>query len=431
MSTAATQAPSHFSTPDRPTWDLYSRCVHCGLCLNYCPTYRALGLEADSPRGRIYQVLQVDAGRLSIGDSFVQHLDRCLGCRACETACPSGVKYGAILERARAEIDANYKRPSNEERVRAYFYNKVLRNPQVMMRWARLMRFYQHSGLQWMTRNLGILKLLGLEKLEAVSPRIDDRFFVDEIGQTFAPQGEVRARVAFMAGCIANVAFAELNRKTIRVLNENGVLVYVPKEQGCCGALHDHAGKLEDSRVMARNNIDALRNYAVDAIISNAAGCGAMLKEYDHLLANDPEYAAPARAFTLKVRDINEFLAQLGLVPPRNKVAARITYQDPCHLAHGQGVRNAPRELLKQIGAELVEMPRADFCCGSAGTYNVTQNALSMQILAAKMDDVQTTNANILATANVGCMLQLRAGIQQRGLKMDVKHVIELLDEAY
>jgi glycolate oxidase iron-sulfur subunit len=285
--------------------------------------------------------------------------------------------------------------------------------------------------LQWLARNLGILKLLGLEKLEAVSPRIDSRFFFDAIGQTYAPVGAVRARVAFMAGCIANVAFAELNRKTIRVLNENGVVVYVPAGQGCCGALHDHAGKLDDSRAMARVNIDALRSLEVDAIISNAAGCGAMLKEYDHLLAGDVEYAPAAREFTAKVRDVNEFLAQLGLVRPRKPVSARVTYQDPCHLAHGQGVRNAPRELLTQIGVDLVEMPRADFCCGSAGTYNVTQNGLSMQILAAKMDDVAATKAEILATANVGCILQLRAGIRQRGLKMQVKHVIELLDEAY
>ena len=431
MSTAPTKAPSHFTTADRPTWDLYSRCIHCGLCLNFCPTYRVLGLEADSPRGRIYQVLQVDAGRLTIGDSFVKHIDRCLGCRACETACPSGVKYGAILERARSEIDANYERPSNEQRVRAYFFNRVLRNPATMVRWARVMRLYQRSGLQWLARNLGILKLLGLEKIEAVSPRIEDRFFFDEIGRTFRPQGEIRARVAFMAGCIANVAFADLNRKTIRVLNQNGVLVYVPAKQGCCGALHDHAGKLEDSRALARNNIDALRAFVVDAIISNAAGCGAMLKEYDHLLAEDTRYADAARAFTAKVRDVNEFLAELGLTPPRKPVGARVTYQDPCHLAHGQGVRNAPRELLKQIGVELVEMPRADFCCGSAGTYNVTQNALSMKILTAKMDDVATTNADVIVTANVGCMLQLRAGVQQRGMPMAVKHVIELLDEAY
>lgn len=431
MSIAPAKAPSHFTTPDRPTWDLYSRCIHCGLCLNYCPTYRVLGLEADSPRGRIYQVLQVDAGRLAIGDSFVEHMDRCLGCRACETSCPSGVKYGAILERARAEIDANYKRPSNEEKLREYFYAKVLRDPRVMVRWAKIMRIYQRTGLQWLARNLGILRLLGLDKLEAVAPRIDHRFFFDEIGQTFTPHGEVRARVAFMAGCIANVAFAELNRKTIRVLNENGVHVYVPPKQGCCGALHDHAGKLEDSRVMARNNIDALRDIEVDAIISNAAGCGAMLKEYDHLLGDDPQYADEARKFTAKVRDVNEFLVQIGPTAPRKRVAARVTYQDPCHLAHGQGVRTAPRELLNHVGVQLIEMPRADFCCGSAGTYNVTQNKLSMQILAAKMDDVEQTRAEIIATANVGCMLQLRAGVQQRGLKMQVKHVIELLDEAY
>ncbi len=422
---------SHFSTPDRPTWELYSKCVHCGLCLNQCPTYRVLGLEMDSPRGRIYQVLQVDSGRLQIGDSFVTHIDRCLGCRACETACPSGVQYGRIVERARTEIEKNYRRAPLARWTRSYFYKKVLTNFDLLARWAKLLRWYQRSGLQDFLRKSALLKLVGAEKVDALSPAIEDKFFFREFGVEFPAEGQQRARVAFLAGCIANVAFAELNRATIRVLQKNGVAVVVPAGQGCCGALHAHAGYREDARSLARRNIDAMLHPALDAIVTNAAGCGATLKEYDDLLASDPAYAAKAKLFAEKTKDVTEFLADLGLRTPPHKLSARVTYQDPCHLAHGQKVRSAPRQLLKEVGAELVEMPHADFCCGSAGTYNVLQNKLSMEILESKMDDVASTWADVVATANVGCMLQLRAGVQARRLNMQVKHVIELVDAAY
>jgi len=390
-----------------------------------------LGLESDSPRGRIYQVLQVDAGRLAIADSFVLHMDRCLGCRGCETACPSGVQYGRILERARAEIEKNYPRPALERRIREYFYRKVLVTPALLARWARLLRFYQRCGLQAVVRATGVLKLFGLDWLEALAPRIDNKFFFDEIGAVYPAKGERRARVAFLAGCVANVAFAELNRTTIRVLNENGVEVVVPQGQGCCGALHNHAGYLDDARVLARKNIDAFLADSFDAIINNAAGCGAMLKEYGELLEHDPAYAGRAREFATKVKDVNQYLAELGLLTPRRMLNRRVTYQDSCHLVHGQKVREAPRDLLRAVGATLIELPGADLCCGSAGTYNVTQNELSMQILDEKMREVAGTGAEVLATANVGCILQLRAGVARHGLKMQVKHVVELLDECY
>jgi glycolate oxidase iron-sulfur subunit len=424
-------ANSEFAAADRPSWDLYSVCIHCGLCLNQCPTYRVLGTEMDSPRGRIYQVLQVDAGRLAIGDSFVTHIDRCLDCRACETACPSGVEYGRIVERARAQIEEHYRRPWLTRRLRAYFFGNVLRDFKTLSRWARLVRWYQRSGMQTMLRASGLLKLLGVEKVEALSPQIEDDFFFREIGAVYPAKGEPRGRVALLAGCIASVAFAELNRATIRVLCENGVEVWVPQGQVCCGALHAHAGFREQARELARKNIDAILNDRFDAIVTNAAGCGSTLKEYGDLLAADPAYAAKAHLFERKVRDVNEYLAELGLRPISKKMSARITYQDPCHLAHGQRVRSAPRDLLRAAGADLVEMPHSDYCCGSAGVYNVVQNELSMQILEAKMDDVASTAANILVTANVGCMLQLRAGVKQRGLDMQVRHVIEVLDEAY
>ena len=416
---------------DRPTWELYSKCIHCGLCLQQCPTYRVLGLEADSPRGRIYQVLQVDAGKLAVADSFVTHIDRCLACRACETACPSGVQYGRIVERARAMIESEHQRPWLSRGLRGYLYGTVLRDFRVLARWARLVRFYQRSGLQKLARVSGILKLLGADKLDALSPRIEDDFFFREFGAVYPAKRERRARVALLGGCIAGVAFAELNRATIRVLTENGVEVVVPKDQGCCGALHAHAGLRKQARELARRNIDAMLDDSFDAVVTNAAGCGSTMKEYADLLSEDSAYAEKAHRFEQKVKDISEFLVTLGPRPPARPRALRATYQDPCHLAHGQRIRSAPRELLRAAGVQLVEMPHADYCCGSAGVYNVVQNELAMQILDAKMEDVASTGAAVLATANVGCMLQLRAGAKQRGLDLRVCHVVELLDEAY
>lgn len=424
-------AGTQFTTPDRPTWDLYARCIHCGLCLNQCPTYRVLGTEMDSPRGRIYQVLQVDAGRLILGESFVTHIDRCLGCRACETACPSGVQYGRILERARAEIQHNFKRPWLVRKLRDWFYRSVLPNPKLIVFLARMLRVYQQSGLQRLVRASGILKILGLHQLESLAPSIDRKFFYEEFGEVFPAEGIRRARVALLAGCIANVSFAELHRTTIRVLQKNGVEVVVPREQTCCGALSAHAGYLDEARALARRNIHGLLRGEFDAIVNNAGGCGAALKEYGEWLEHDPEYAEKAKQFVAKVRDVNEFLAEIGLRPPVTPLRLRVTYQDSCHLAHGQKVRSAPRELLCSIGVEFVEMPRADSCCGSAGTYNVTENELSMKILDEKMRDIASTGAQVIASSNVGCMLQLRAGVQRAGLPMRVRHVIELLDEAY
>ncbi len=385
----------------------------------------------DSPRGRIYQVLLADAGRLPIGDSFALHIDRCLGCLACETACPSGVHYGRIVERARAEIEQNYRRPWLARLARRQVYGKLLRDFAALARWARLLRFYQRSGLQKLVRASGLLRPFGLAKIEALAPQMESDFFFRELGAVYPAAGERRACVALLAGCIASVAFAELNRATVRVLTRNGVEVHVPAGQGCCGALHAHAGYLDEARDLARRNIDAMLRPEFDAIVTNAAGCGSTMKDYGELLAADAAYAEKAREFVAKTKDVNEFLAQLGIRLPTRPLRKRVTYQDACHLAHAQKIRNAPRELLDAIGAELVEMPHSDYCCGSAGTYNVVQNELSMKILAAKMDDVATVEPDIIATANVGCMLQLRAGVAQRGMKAEVKHVIELLDASY
>jgi glycolate oxidase iron-sulfur subunit len=426
---------SNFSAQDKPDWSLYSTCIHCGLCLNHCPTHRVLGLEADSPRGRIYQILQVDEGRLPISDSFVTHIDRCLGCVACETACPSGVQYGHIVERARAQIEQHYRRPWFVRVTRHFMFKKALRDFAVLARFARLLRFYQRSGLRWIARRSGLLRLLGVADVEKLAPEIDRDFFFSDIGMLVPAVGEVRGRVAFHAGCITNVAFADLNRATVRLLSQNGIEVQIIRHQRCCGALHAHSGFREDARILAKRNIDAWRKSPtpLDVIVTNSAGCGSHMKDYGDLLKDDPEYAASAQAFAKATRDVTEYLASIGLRPVRRPRKVRIAYQDPCHLAHAQRVRTAPRELLRAVGMELVELPHADQCCGSAGTYNVAQNELSMQILDRKMDDVATVAADIqeIATANTGCMLQMRAGIKGRGWPLPVRHVVEILNDCY
>jgi glycolate oxidase iron-sulfur subunit len=416
---------------DRPSWELLSTCVHCGLCLNHCPTYKVLQNEMDSPRGRIYQMVQVNDGKMPLGDTFVTHIDRCLGCVACEIACPSGVKYGRIVERARAQIEQNYKRPFIQRTLRTFFYKKVIPNFTMLKRVAGLMRFYQRSGMQTLVRKSGVLKLMGVADLDKLSPQIDQEFFFDEIGKVFPAVGEKRGQVAFVAGCINNVAFSHLNRATVNVLTQNGIEVHIPAGQGCCGALHAHAGLRDEARELARHNIDIFLGGQYDAIVTNAAGCGSNMKEYDDLLENDPAYLGRAKEFRDKVRDVTEYLAGVGLRAPKRKIAQRVAYQDPCHLANAQRIRTQPRELLAAIGCELVELPHPDQCCGSAGVYNVSQNELSMQILEMKMEDVTSVSSDMLATANVGCMIQLRAGVKDRGMALPVKHVIELLDEAY
>jgi glycolate oxidase iron-sulfur subunit len=415
-----------------PAYEDYARCIRCGICLNACPTYRLWNLEADSPRGRIHQMIQVEDGVVPVTDSFVEHIDKCLDCRACETACPSGVEYGKLVEYARAGIEREYQRPFVSRVARDFVYRRLLPYPSRIAAAARLLRFYQRSGLQSLARSTGLLKVLGLAQREQLLPRIDKEFFFGKLGQTFPAAGKRQARVAFFAGCVANVSFAELNAATIRVLAANGCDVVIPREQLCCGALPAHAGVRDVARQLARKNLAAFQLANVDAIVTNAAGCGSTLKEYDHLFTADEWEFAAARAFGKKTRDVTEFLAELGVQAPLRALPLRVTYQDSCHLLHGQKIREAPRKLLRAIpGLELVELPFTEICCGSAGVYNVTETSASLELLAEKMRHAQSTQAEVIATSNPGCLLQLRAGVEMHGTTQEVLHVVELLDRAY
>jgi glycolate oxidase iron-sulfur subunit len=439
------------SPMDKLAWEDYARCVHCGLCLNHCPTYRLWGMEADSPRGRIRQMLLVDQGQLDRDATYVAHIDRCLDCRACETACPSGVDYGRLVEAARADIERNFRRPLLARIARDLVFRRLLPYPHRIAALARLLRFYQRSPLRAVARATGVLHLLGLAWRERLLPEIDGEFFFSRLGQTFPARGVRRARVGLFAGCLAQVTFTRLHDATIRVLTANGCEVVVPASQLCCGALLVHAGVRDTARGLARANMEAFLHEPFDAIVTNAAGCGSTLKEYPHLFPRErnskletrnslPDQAA---LFGSKVQDVTEFLAELGLRAPMERLDLRVTYQDSCHLVHGQNVREAPRQLILAVpGVELVEMPLADHCCGSAGVYNVTQTEASRALLEEKMRHAQATGAQAMVTANPGCILQLRAGLALYSAAMDlpgqagkpvlqeVLHVVELLDRA-
>lgn len=424
---AAGGGASVFQTTDRPRWEDYSRCVHCGLCLNVCPTFRLLGEEMDSPRGRIYQVVLADQGRIGL-EELRPHLDRCLDCRACEPACPSGVQYGRILEAARAELAASDPRPAWQKRLRRHFFEQVLPSRNWLRVYAALLLAGQRSGLQAVLRKSGALRALGLEKAERLAPAVSWPFFSREFGQAFPAQGARRMRVALLAGCMQNVVCAGMNRAALRVLQWNGCEVVVPAGQTCCGALHVHAGERDFARRLARRNVAAIPFAEFDALITASAGCGSVLKEYGELLPD-----AEAAGFAGKVRDISEFLAALGLRREGlRSLPVKVTLQDACHLAHAQRIRSAPRELLRAVpGLELIEMRRADQCCGSAGIYNLEQPEIAGRLLAEKMDLVREAGADWLITANPGCQLQLQAGVRADGSRQPVLHIIELLAIAY
>jgi glycolate oxidase iron-sulfur subunit len=411
---------------------LLKECVHCGLCLDYCPTYRVLGHEADSPRGRIYQIRQVYEGKLSADNpDFRQHIYACLDCRACQTACPSGVQYGAIIEAARAVAEPI---SPSEKAVGRAILGSVFTRPRLLDAAGVGLRLYQHSGLQRAVRGSGVLRLLPtrLREMESMLAPAQGGIRRWSAPHVTPARGAVRYRVGFIEGCIMPQLFGDTNAATVRVLSANGCVVYSPPRQGCCGALQVHTGERQTAQQLARRNIDAFAGLGLDAIIINAAGCGSTLKEYGSLLRDDPVYAERAVAFARQVKDISEFLASIDLVPPTRSVNMRVTYQDACHLVHGQGIRNQPRQLLRRIpGLELVEMKDSDVCCGSAGIYNLTHPDVSVQLLEQKMDALLATGATGVVAPNPGCTMQLAYGARRRGVDLQLFHVVDLLDRGY
>ena len=415
--------PAKIEALDLP--ELY-RCVHCGLCLNQCPTYRVLRLEPESPRGRIHLIKAAADGRIELNERFEEHLYLCLLCRACESACPSGVQYGHIAEKAREMIG-----PPGSKLARAvlgFAFTQLLPHPGRLKCAASILRLYQRTSLQQFIRFLLPAKLKEMDSMLPVIPR---RFF-EPPTNTISAIGKRRAKVAMLNGCVMPLLFGDVNEATVRVLQRNGCEIVFPKDQICCGALNIHNGESVAANMMARRNIDAFFEAGVDVVIVNAAGCGAAMKEYGHLLRDDAAYAEKATRFSALVKDAGEFLAGLGLVGELGKLEMTVTYQDPCHLAHGQRVRTQPRKLLQAIpGLKLVEMEASDRCCGSAGIYNLTHSGMSQHLLKEKMESVSATKAEAMVAPNPGCMLQLRYGAQRYGPDVRVYHLMDLLDRAY
>ncbi|MBI4591307.1 MAG: 4Fe-4S dicluster domain-containing protein [Candidatus Rokubacteria bacterium] len=408
-------------------------CVHCGLCLSYCPTYSELGTEMDSPRGRIFLIASLAEGRIALTDSVVSHLSLCLDCRACESVCPSGVPYGRLIEAAKAEIER--QRPGGPLRrlFRWVNFDLLLPRPRLLGLAASALRLYQRSGLQRLVRATGLLRLLPgtLSAWEALLPELPP-WGGGTLPEHVPARGAVRARVGFVEGCVQRVVFGAHNQASVRLLARSGAEVRIPREAACCGALHAHAGERQRARALARKMIEVFERASVEAIIVNAAGCGAHMKAYGHLLRDDAVYHARAERFAAKVRDLSEYLAQRPPVGALGRLPLTVTYHDPCHLVHGQKVRVQARQLLQAVpGLQLVELKEADWCCGSAGIYNLTQPEMAGRLLERKVNHLLATGAEAVVTANPGCIIQLALGLRARGSAMKVLHLGEVLDEAY
>jgi glycolate oxidase iron-sulfur subunit len=438
-----------FSGSDSPSDDIINTCVHCGLCLSACPTYRETGVEMSSPRGRIHLMKAVSEGQIGMNSEVFQgQMSECLNCRACEAVCPSGVHYGAILEASRAQLERARLQAlqpgSNAERAgleRRPLWQRIIRKGVFdglfhSMTWFRAfsgaMAAYQRTGVQWVARRSGLLRMFGLDEMESMLPTLSRSFVVPQ-GQMYRAEGEPRATVALLTGCIMSTAFAEVHEATIRVLQKNHCEVLLPPGQECCGALHSHGGDLEGARNLARRNIAAFEGLGVDAIIINAAGCGSTLKEYAELLHDDPRWRRRAEAFVAKIQDVHEFLAGIGLERSGlGMLSVRVTYQEPCHLAHAQRISIQPRALLRAIpGLELREMQESALCCGSAGVYNITQPEMAARLGARKIQHALATGAEVIATGNPGCAVQMAGELYRRGKPVQVRYIVELLDEAY
>jgi glycolate oxidase iron-sulfur subunit len=409
----------------QPLRELYPAtldCVHCGLCLSSCPTYRETGRETSSPRGRVYLMRGVAEGKIALGDVVAEEASLCLGCRACETACPSGVQYGALLEQTRAEVANAGLRSGFAPALERFALRHVVPNKHVLGALVSLLGLAQTLRLDALAAPLLPARL---REMHALLPAIPPRRERKRLPTLTPAQGAKRGRVALLEGCVMPELFGAVNAATVRVLARAGFDVLVPERQGCCGALHAHAGDAAKSRELARNNLAAFALDDVDAIVTNSAGCGAALRELDHWLPGE------GAALAQKTRDICELLDAVGIPEPRNEVAGSACYDDPCHLAHGQRVVDAPRRLLAKIpGLRLIAHDDPASCCGAAGIYNLTQPAMSRAVLARKMDSLAAASPDYIVTGNPGCLMQLAAGARQRGLRARVVHPVELLDLA-
>ncbi|UFJ42704.1 (Fe-S)-binding protein [Brevibacillus humidisoli] len=424
---------SHYLWEDPPDEEKYSQCVHCGLCLESCPTYQEMGQEQQSPRGRVHLIKAAAEGKIQLNEAFSNPIFTCLDCRACETACPAGVQVGLLIEEARGQIRQAIPLKGWRKWISSLFFRKVFPYPSRLQLLGKLLRFYQKSGLRTLLHRIGLLRVVPshLRAMEAILPEAKPSVLSTYPTTIKSSLGETKRRVALFTGCVMDVIFSDVHEATIRVLARNGSEVVIPREQRCCGALHIHAGDRQTGKRLARENIDAFLTAGVDTIIVNSAGCGCALKEYPELLHSDPVYRQKAERFSAKVEDISKFLHQVGYEKPEAHLDTQVAYHDACHLAHGQGIREEPRQLLQQIpGVKLLELPDADRCCGSAGIYNLTNPEMAEALLDRKMDDIPR-EAEWITMGNPGCMLQVAKGVKKHGHKGRVVHTIQLLDWAY
>jgi glycolate dehydrogenase iron-sulfur subunit len=419
--------PSAFDSHHPPSKAIIDTCVHCGFCLPVCPTYVLWNEEMDSPRGRIYLIKLANEGKAAINPQWVSHFDTCLGCMACMTACPSGVDYGKLIEATRAQIERKHSRSTAETLYRRFIFSLFTRPDR--LRTLRLpLLAYQKSGVQALLRSIGLLKLLPkrVQTMEALLPRLPAR---ESIASVNPAQGPKRRRVGLLLGCVQREFLPQVNAATARVLAAEGCEVVAPPQQPCCGALLVHAGEEDAAIALARRTIDAFERADVDTVVTNAAGCGSNVKEYGHLLRDDREYAARAKIFAAKCKDVTEVLAELEPRAQRNPLPLLVAYHDSCHLQHAQGVRLQPRALLSRIpGLELAEIAEPAICCGSAGIYNLVQPDAANALGDRTAQLIAPLNADVVATGNPGCLLQLQSALERIGRKTPVVHTIQLLD---
>ena len=411
-------------------YDKFLDCVHCGLCTSSCPTYVELGNENDSPRGRIYLMRAVTDGRLGMTKEVTRHLELCLDCRACETACPSGVQYGRLIEPFRVAMEQEGGSTKSNDWFHRWILFGLFPYPERMRLALAPARIAQWLGLDRLAESIGLFSLLP-PRLRQLARMLPPATTAEPALPNFLPaKGEKRATVALFTGCVGDAVFRPTNWATARVLQENGCDVHIPQDQACCGAIHYHAGASEPARELADHNLAEFDLDSIDAIIVNVAGCGAMLKDYEHHWHDDQ--TAERGEFAAKIRDISEFLDELGLIPPQGKLDVTATYHDACHLAHAQKVREEPRNLLSQIpGLKLVELNESDLCCGAAGTYNLTEPEMAERLAKRKMKNIVATGARVVATANAGCLLQISREARTQGEKLTIVHPIDLLDKSY